>query len=215
MPPEKEPASKSPEKTSPAPGSFIQFKIVLKDVRPPVWRRFLVPEEITLYKLHCAIQDVMGWWDYHLHEFIRHGKRYGVPDPDFDWGGEPLLNDKRIRLSDLGLSLKDKMIYAYDFGDGWEHELLVEKILPPPEGIKKPVCLKGARSCPPEDCGGPWGYENLLEILKDPEHEEYESMKTWLPEGFDSESFDLDLVNRMLSSRQWKSPPRKDRKKSS
>ncbi len=216
VPPELEPEKKTARNASSPPVPFIQFQIVLQDIRPLIWRRFIVPEDLTLYKFHQAIQDVMGWWECHLHEFIWEGKRYGEPDPDFDFS-EPLINDKRTRLSDLKLSVKDKMIYEYDFGDGWEHTLLVEKILPPSEERKKPVCLKGERACPPEDCGGPWGYGNILKIIRNPDHEEYESWMVWLPEGFDPENFDLEKTNSLLSARTWKtvSSPRNRRKKTS
>ena len=193
-------------------GSLLQIKITLKGIRPPIWRRFLVPEGLSLSDLHDVIQKVMGWWNSHLHQFVYRKKRYGMPDPDWDF--DRIIDDSTVALKDLSLSPKDKILYEYDFGDGWEHELRVEKILPA-EGRLSPVCLKGARACPPEDCGGPWGYENLLEVLKNPEDEAYASWKEWLPKNFDPEHFDLDGINSRLSSRKWRllSPSRKRRKK--
>ncbi len=139
----------------------------------------------------------MGWLDGDLLQFCYKRKRYGVSDPD--WDLDKILDDGTNAIQNLGLSVKDKILYEYDFGDGCEHELLLEKILPADErGI--PVCLKGTRSCPLEDCGGPWGYENLLKILKDPE---YVSWKEWFPEDFDPEHFDLEGVNNRLASRKW------------
>lgn len=193
-------------------GSLLQFKITLNGIRPPIWRRVLVPEGLSLSGLHDVIQEVMGWTDTHLHGFHRNGERFGIPDPDCD--GERVDDERTVTVKDLGLSVQDRLGYEYDFGDGWEHVLTVEKVLKT-GAYQTPVCLKGARSCPPEDCGGAWGYENLLKILKDPEHEEYEQWKTWLPEDFDPEHFDLAEVNSALSLRKWKiSPPsRKGRRK--
>jgi len=193
-------------------GSLLQFKIMLKGIRPPIWRRFLVPEGLSLSDLNDVIQEVMGWLSGHLHQFLCKRKRYGVPDPDWDF--DKIIDEETVAIKDLGLSEKDKILYEYDFGDGWEHELLLEKILPAEERTL-PVCLKGARACPPEDCGGPWGYENLLKVLKNPEDEEYASWKEWLPEDFDPEQFDLDGINSRLASRKWSmlSPSRKRRKK--
>lgn len=186
-------------------GALLQFKITLSRSRPPIWRRVLVPEGLSLSGLHDVIQEVMGWTDSHLHGFHRNGERFGIPDPDFD--GERVVDECTVTIKDFGLSLKDRLGYIYDFGDGWEHMLTVEKVLKT-GAYQTPVCLKGARSCPPEDCGGAWGYENLLKIIKDPEHEEYEQWKTWLPEDFDPEHFDLAEVNSALSLRKWKiSPP--------
>ncbi len=193
-------------------GSLLQIKITLKGIRPPIWRRFLVPEGLSLSDLHDVIQKVMGWWNSHLHQFVYRKKRYGMPDPDWDF--DRIIDDSTVALKDLSLSPKDKILYEYDFGDGWEHELRVEKILPA-EGRLSPVCLKGARACPPEDCGGSWGYASLLEAFKNPEDEAYASWKEWLPKNFDPEHFDLDGINSRLSSRKWRllSPSRKRRKK--
>jgi len=212
VPPEQGTDITSEENTSIGKGSLLQFKITLKGIRPPIWRRFLVPEGISLSDFHDVIQEVMGWLSGHLHQFLCKRKRYGIPDPKWDF--DKLIDDQTVAIKDLGLSEKDKILYEYDFGDGWEHELLLEKILPADERVL-PVCLKGARACPPEDCGGPWGYENLLEVLKNPEDEEYASWKEWLPEDFDPEHFDLNGINSRLSSRKWRalSPSRKRRKK--
>ena len=119
-----------------------------------------------------------------------------------------------IKGGAVARDIKDRLEYMYDFGDGWEHVLTLEKVLEAGEH-QTPVCLKGARSCPPEDCGGAWGYANLLEIIKDPTHEEYEQWKTWLPEDFDPEQCDLEEINSGLSVRQWTiaPPSRKGRRK--
>lgn len=203
---------KSEENGSGGAFSLYQFKITLKEIRPPIWRRFWVPDWITLSDLHDIIQVVMGWDNSHLHEFLWKGKRYGAPASD--WGFEEVINEDTVTLRKLGLSPKNKIQYEYDFGDSWEHELLLEKILPGEEGSLFPFCLKGARACPPEDSGGVWGYEEVLEILKDPDHEEYRSLKEWFPREFDPEYFDVERINQSLSSiKLTPVPSRKERKK--
>lgn len=169
-------------------------------------------EGLSLSGLHDVIQQMMGWTDSHVHDFHWREDRFGLSDPEFN--EERVIDERTVTLKELGLSIKDGLEYRYDFGDGWEPVLTLEQVLE--AGAHQiPVCLNGARSCPPEDCGGAWGYEHLLEILKDPTHEEYEECKTWLPEYFDPEQFDLEEVNRALLVRQWTlSPPsRKGRKK--
>ena len=147
MPPEKGIGNTAEGNTSTGKGSLLQFKITLKGIRLPIWRRFLVPEWISLSDLHDVIQEIMGWWNRHLHEFLVKRRRYGVPDPDLDMEG--VIDEGTVTFKDLGLSAKGKILYEYDFGDGWEHELLLEKILPAEERML-PMCLKGARACPPE-----------------------------------------------------------------
>ena len=203
MPP-KEAPRKTPQGAGRGAGARLQLKITLTGIRPPIWRRVLVPEGLSLSGLHDVIQEVMGWTDSHLHDFHWRGERFGLPDPEFD--EERVVDERTVTLKELGLSIKDRLEYVYDFGDGWEHVLTVEQVLEAGEH-QTPVCLKGARSCPPEDCGGAWGYENLLDILKDPTHEEYEEWKTWLPENFDPEQCDLAEVNRALSVKQWTLSP--------
>ncbi len=174
-----------------------QIKVTLAGIKPPIWRRIQVPSNITLYKLHRILQVVMGWYDGHLHEFTIDGDSYGEPDPD-DW--DDIISEKRVKLNEVISGPKDKLAYEYDFGDGWEHKLVVEKVLKPEPGVRYPICTAGARSCPPEDCGGPWGYDYLLEILGNPQHPRYEERNEWVGEYFDPEAFDLDEVNRELRS---------------
>jgi len=184
MPPKK----KSGEKR------VYQLKVTLRDIRPPIWRRIQVTSDITLFDLHGILQVVMGWYGGHLHEFDVFGDTYGDPQ---DAEGE-VLDERKVTLCKLITGEKEKFHYMYDFGDSWEHEILVEKILPAEKGIQYPVCLTGKRACPPEDCGGTSGYEELLEILNDPSHPKHEDMFNWLPGDFDSEKFDLESVNRRL-----------------
>jgi hypothetical protein len=175
---------------------IYQIKVTLCESKPPIWRRILVPSEITLAKLHRILQAVMGWYDAHLHQFIVGGVYYGVPDPD-DF--IEIKSERRVRLNQIVAGEIFKFIYEYDFGDSWEHELLVEKIVPPEKGVRYPVCIKGKRACPPEDVGGVWGYAEFLEAIRDPEHAEHEDYVEWINGEFDPEAFDLDEINAALS----------------
>jgi Plasmid pRiA4b ORF-3-like protein len=174
---------------------IYQLKITLKGARPPIWRRVHIPSDITLAKLHKIIQLAMGWYNCHLHEFEVQGQTYGQPMPEYDFD---VLNEQRIRLNQFVTREKVKFAYLYDMGDSWDHEILVEKILSPDPETRYPVCIKGKRACPPEDCGGVWGYADLLAILRDPNHSEHEEMLEWVGGQFDSEAFDLEEANRQL-----------------
>ena len=145
------------------------------------------------------IQITMGWTNSHLHQFIKNRTFYTERMPDDDtWGEMDNVDYKKIKISSLLKKEKEKIVYEYDFGDGWEHDVLLEKILPGDEKLKLPVCVAGKMACPPEDCGGIWGYADLLEILKNPKHEEYDSFMEWLGGEFNPEHFDKDEVNKML-----------------
>ncbi len=174
---------------------IYQLKVTLKGIRPPIWRRVQVPSNINLGKLHRILQVVMGWTDSHLHQFIVGGTFYGEPDPDFDMDTK---NERTAKLRQIAPGEKSRFIYEYDFGDSWEHDILVEKILPPEQGVRYPVCLTGKRACPPEDCGGIWGYAQLLETLQNPDDPEHEDMLEWVGGEFDPEAFDLDEINQGL-----------------
>lgn len=176
---------------------IYQLKVTLKGIRPPIWRRIQVHGDISLHNLHEIIQVAMGWANYHLYQFEIGGTPFSEPDPD--WGFD-MKNSKRTKLSQVVKGEKSKFSYVYDMGDNWEHELVVEKILSPEPGKHYPVCLTGKRACPPEDCGSIWGYAELLAIIKDPEHEEYEERMEWLGEEFRPEAFDVAEVNRELES---------------
>ncbi len=174
-----------------------QLKVTLKYSQPPIWRRIQVKSDITLAKLHRILQATMGWYDSHLHQFKVRGTYYGVPDPGFGFGPE-MKNEKTVKLSQIAPGEKSRFIYEYDFGDSWEHDIMVEKVLPPEEGVRYPICIKGKRACPPEDVGGMWGYVSFLEAIQDPNHPEHEEMLEWMEEDFDPEAFDLDAVNQEL-----------------
>ena len=179
---------------------IYQLKVTLKHSKPPIWRRIQVQGDTRLDQLHRILQTVMGWWDAHLHQFIVGGNTYGVPDPDYGGWGLEMLDERKTRLHQLVPGEKFKFIYEYDFGDSWEHELLVEKILSPEKGVTYPRCLKGKRACPPEDVGGVWGYDDFLEAIQDPNHPEHLDYLEWAGEDFDPEAFDLDTVNEALQN---------------
>ena len=176
-----------------------QLKVELKEIRPAIWRRIQVEGSTTLHELHDILQVAMGWDNGHLYEFEIGGRRYGSPeeefaDPDFT---EPVVNDKEAKLSQVAPMVKAKLLYMYDFGDDWRHELTVEKIMPAEKGRQYPVCLAGERACPPEDCGGPWGYADILEALKHPEDPDSEELLEWVGE-FEPDQFDIDQINMWL-----------------
>lgn len=171
-----------------------QIKITLRHVRPPVTRRIQVKADTKLGKLHHILQIVLGWTNSHLHAFRKGQIQYGPPSRDFF---NDMDDERKVRLDSL-VNEGGTLMYEYDFGDGWEHDLKIEKVIPAEAGVHYPRCLTGKRNCPPEDCGGPWGYQNLLETLADPKHEDHESMREWLGRDFDPEEFDLDEVNAGL-----------------
>jgi hypothetical protein len=172
-----------------------QIKVTLKGSKPPIWRRIQVTSDTGLYEFHYVLQVVMGWENYHLHQFIIGGKYFGEPDPDF---GFEIQDEATVKLEQVVPGEKTKFTYEYDFGDSWEHDVLIEKILSPEEGEDYPVCLGGRRACPPEDCGGIWGYAYLLEAIRDPDHPEHEDLLEWVGDSFDPEAFELDAINREL-----------------
>jgi hypothetical protein len=173
-----------------------QIKISLIGAKPPIWRTVLVSGDIGLDSFHDVIQVAMGWTDSHLHQFITKQVFYGIPDDDFELEME---DETKYKLSQLLSKEKDTIIYEYDFGDSWEHKILLEKILPFDTKTVLPVCIKGKRACPPEDCGGIWGYEELLETISDPKHPEHEDMLEWLGGEFDPEEIDLEEINEDLA----------------
>jgi len=172
-----------------------KIKVTLRGSRPPIWRRFLVQSDVTLYKLHHILQVVMGWTDSHLHQYRIRNTYYGEPNDEF---GMRRQNEKKVRLNELLRKPKDRMVYEYDFGDGWEHEVILEKIIPSQNKIIYPHCIDGKMNCPPEDCGGIGGFENLLEILKNPKHKEYKGYIEWLGDDYNPTYFDVDLTNKDL-----------------
>jgi len=183
-----------------APSAKIyQLKIALRHIRPPVWRRILVSDDLTLNDLHYIIQIAMGWMNSHLHQFIIDNEYYSDPEFDLDELGDDIKDETRVLLSALRLKPNKKFLYEYDFGDDWFHEITVEKVLSPDAGTEYPVCIKGKRACPPEDCGGPWGYMNFLRVINDPDDPEHQETVDWIGGKFDPESFSVESVNRRLT----------------
>ncbi len=175
---------------------IYQLKVSLRNAKPPIWRRLEVSSDTSFYLLHCIIQGAMGWDNSHLHQFVKDRELYGITsDEDFF----DVHDEREIKLSDLLHREKEWIQYEYDFGDGWEHRVELEKILPPEAGVKYPRIVKGKNACPPEDCGGIWGYMALVEILKNPKHEDHKNMLEWM--GLDSGS-DFDPTAFDLNERQ-------------
>ncbi|MFI6263992.1 plasmid pRiA4b ORF-3 family protein [Micromonospora sp. NPDC051006] len=176
------------------PRQIFQLRISLAGVRPPVWRRVLVPAGYTLDRLHRVIQHAMGWRDCHLHSFEIDGLQYGEPDPD----GELALHDELDVRLDAVLGKGSRFQYTYDFGDWWEHDLVVEDAVTADPEERYPTCLDGERAGPPEDVGGAPGYQGLLVALADPGHPEHRSMRDWAGAGFDPGAFDAGRAGTLL-----------------
>jgi len=188
----------SPKKgTTNAP--IYRIKVTLRGSKPPIWRRILVRSGISLAKLHRILQVVMGWHDYHLHQFTVGRTYYAVPHPDY---GFEVRDERRVKLNQIVRGEGFKFSYEYDFGDSWEHIVLLEKVLPPEPAQHYPVCIKGRLACPPEDVGGIWGYYGFLEATQNPKHLEHEDMLEWIGGEFDPEAFDLQAINTGLRALQ-------------
>ena len=185
----------------------FQFKIQLKNISdPPVWRRLLVPEQFTFLRMHKLIQAAFGWDDYHLFQFSPTGYAsqplIALPmEDDSLFADEKKLNAAKIKLHEIFNMPKQKFIYIYDFGDDWVHQVTLEKITD--EKILRSTLLAGKGACPPEDCGGPWGYANLLNILDDSTHPEHNEIKEWLgltkKQKWDAEMFDLEKTRQFVA----------------
>ena len=183
---------------------IYQIQVALKNFKPKIWRRILVPSNLLLSDFHKIIQTSMGWTNSHLHQFIKDQTYYTVRMKDDDmWEDMNSVDYKKMKIFDLLSVEKGKIIYEYDFGDGWEHEVILEKILPVDKKLKYPICLAGKMNCPPEDCGGVWGYAEMIEILKQPKHKEYENIIEWLGDELDPEYFDKEEVNEYLQTKDY------------
>ena len=178
------------------PDSVYELKLSLACTVLPVWRIVHVPSVFTLHKLHTVIQAAMGWEDYHLYRFAIDDTEYGEPNP------YEMLSTRDSRQVWLGGAAKagDTFTYEYDFGDSWLHQIAVERELSPEPDMRYPICLGGEGACPPEDCGGIYGYAELLDRLSDPTHEQHSDAVAWLGQGFDPRSFDLAEANTRLRS---------------
>lgn len=185
----------------------FQFKIQLEGItNPPVWRRLLVPEHFTFLRLHTALQETFGWKNSHLFQFSPKG--FGskpviglvFPDP-MDETEMDTVDAAQLQLQEIFQTPLQRYSYTYDFGDDWTHRLTLEQITP--EKLLRAQCLEGAGACPPEDCGGAWGYENLKNILADPKHPEYREYRRWLGlrrnEQWDAGKFDLEKTRKKVA----------------
>jgi Plasmid pRiA4b ORF-3-like protein len=192
---ERSPVRRRPAQTT---GTVLQFKVTLLGAKPPIWRR-VQTKDGTLGDLHDVIQTAMGWENCHLHRFVIHGAQYGSPSPDDLDFGFKMKNEKKFCLSQLfpTTSQAFRFKYEYDFGDGWLHEVLFEGHRPIEKETTYPLCLEGARACPPEDVGGVGGYDKFLEALADPEHERHEEFMDWAG-PFDPEKFDPKEVTKRM-----------------
>ena len=186
------------------PQRVYQFRIVLAEVSPTIWRRIQVPESYSFWDLHVALQDSMGWLDCHLHEFqIPPNVRIGIPDEDFS-GDTKLLAGWDTPVKDYVHEVGSVIEYMYDFGDDWHHLIELEGLLVADDSRSYPLCLDGARACPPEDCGGAHGYERLLKIISDPKDEQHDELLEWLGDGFDPERFSPSDVDFHDPAVRWK-----------
>lgn len=192
---------------------IYQFKVTLDGISPPIWRRIQVPAIYSFWDLHVALQDAMGWFDYHLHAFhLSKSKRsqveIGIPDNEIE--DPQILPGWEVPITEYFNEPGLTAVYKYDFGDGWEHEILFEGILVKEEEVKYPTCTAGERACPPEDCGGIPGYFSLLDIIKDPNHDEYEEMINWLRGHvknyypYNPDKFDPQKVHFWNPKKRWK-----------
>ena len=180
----------------PSKGEVYVLKVTLKDIQVPIWRTIQVRSDITLGKLHRVLLAVMGWTGSHLHQFNIGGRHYGEADPES--GTTDVIDERNVKLNQVVAGEKTEFIYEYDFGDLWEHELVIEKTLPRESAKPTAVCLAGERSSPPEDCGGVSGYAEFLDAIQNSDHPQHHEMLEWVGGNFDAEAFDLGAVNRAL-----------------
>ena len=178
-----------------AQGHCFKLRLVLDDIQPKIWRQLMVPASITLDRLHDCLQVVMGWTDSHLHSFTIAGQEFTENPEEPDQGVE----ESGVALGMLIRRPRTKFTYLYDFGDGWMHTITVQSVEPAEERKATMICLAGQRRCPPEDVGGPWGYQEFLQAIADPSHEEHESYMEWCGGSFDPNAFDVEAVNLELA----------------
>ncbi len=173
---------------------MYELRVVMKDIEPPVWRTIQVPESTTLHRLHQVLQVAMGWTNSHLYLFHVGGKTYGEPSPE--WESE-VLDATITTLEQIVSHGNRSFVYEYDLGDSWMHEISLQRTVEA-GGEERPRCPGGARACPPEECGGPWGYEEFLRAISDPSHEEHERFLEWVGGHFDPEEFEAAAVDQAL-----------------
>ena len=179
------------------PDDIFQLRVSLIDIKPPIWRRLLVPQDLPLPRLHTVVQVAMGWTNSHLHQFKVGDLYFAEPHKEFEPGP---IDYRRITLNQIAPRRGSTCIYEYDFGDSWDHLIEVEDEVAV-ETVTGPIprCLSGGRACPPEDCGGPYGYAGFLKAIRDPKHPEHDEYLEWAGRDFDPEAFDIEGVNRALA----------------
>ena len=176
--------------------TIVALKVTLRDIKPPIWRRLLLPATMTLVDLHEAIQAAMGWYGAHLHVFDIAGRQYG--DPQIL---EDVADETGLTLNGVLRSGVVRFTYTYDLGDNWQHQVLIERTQPALDVGQYPACVAGKRHCPPEDCGGPWNYADLLAAMADPAYAGHANQRAWIPEDFDPEKFDVADADMDVATR--------------
>lgn len=180
------------------PRRLYQIKVTLLETDPPVWRRLLVRSDMSLLQLHRILQITLGWTDSHLHEFRVGGVLFGESDPETDIRR---ISEKTTFIADVLRHVDDHLLYEYDFGDTWEHDVLLEEVTELHPDAMCPIVLAGARACPPEDVGGVDGYEDFLRAIADPNHPEYDEYLVWCGGSYDPDTFDIHTLNTALRGR--------------
>ncbi|WP_462318904.1 plasmid pRiA4b ORF-3 family protein [Marinilabilia sp.] len=176
---------------------IYQVKVELQGIEPSIWRRLQIPADLFLHDFHKVLQTAMGWENQHLHIFMRGNRLFGPSDDE--WLNNPRFQDYTIvRVNDLLRNPGDSIVYQYDMGDNWRHLITLEKQTEPEPLEYYPVCVDGARECPPEDCGGPYGYQEMIAAVKDPSNPQHKFFKALFPDGLDPEYFDLEEINEIL-----------------
>jgi hypothetical protein len=189
--------------------TIARLKITLDDVKPAVLRRVEVPFDIRLDRLHLILQAAIGWTNSHLYEIRARGVRWSTPLPDQDSGGD-FLDARKVRLSEVLEDVGTKTLkYLYDFGDGWEHTIKIERLIDSEPGTLYPRLIEAKGRCPPEDIGGPWGYAEFLEAIADPKHERHRELKEWFADDFNPHVVDVDWLAEDVAAlaQRWSPQP--------
>jgi len=173
------------------------LRVELRDIKPAIWRRIVMPGKIRLGKLHVVLLLAMGWDGGHIHEFIFGDTHYGIPEDAGFADDPPISNEARVTFAKALGGLRT-FTYVYDYGDNWQHRIKVEKALTPDPKLRHPLCIDGENACPPEDVGGAPGYADFVDAISDSSHEEHQHLKDWYGGSFDPKAFDLVLVNQGL-----------------